>query len=606
MDRIQSTNIGASSAPALQNNASQPVAPAAAVARVATLPPKVRSQHAASRRPAEAPEAREVEREFAAMVQRVLGRPSAAYTSVVPQGLRDPTAAITVLTDAKGRVGYALLRKALDRGWAAWVADHGAALADKRQGYGLGPLDGLLYRGSITPHEYWTASTVFALWRDSQTPAMPAIATMGRPGEPVAFGGSYTRWDAVKTFDLTVKADRETVLRRSYLLPRQSLSVHRHSVARAAQAWGASTERFAYLVPMHRTGTFPWFGLIPFLTGTVLPWRIDASAGERLPVLPLSLFQHDVNLFSREPLTAVPRLGVDSVSRLQEQILASSRAAGISHGFPWSDTTKKLHADFLATGEAGFAWHDLGHLMVGSVEPSEARRALVLLHRELSAHAKTLPLPEMIGRIPFRKLFMGRLFGLTDQSNSQAQLDAVDALMLKTTSIVAEALPDLIMNTNAAKAANVQSNLLAHLPLNTVLYHGTPDPSDQEWVHAKLGFHPVWELDSTVHQLGAAWDFFVAEQFHHARQWLQSQGYDIAAAYKRQTFSDIETYLRPRDGITGLVSCESARPESSKQACSYNVQPGVITAHRLRLHTGSATPFKFSQEPEQRWDLLEL
>ena len=556
---------------------------------------------------AESPDTRVLEHDFAAMTQRVLGTPSAAYSAVVPQGLRAPCAALVVLTDPEGHGGRALLETARTHGWAACVREHGAELASKRQGYGLGRLDGLLYRGSITAHEYWTGSVVFALWRDSQVRAVPAAETLRRPGEPVAFGGGYTRWDAVETFDLTLRHERQAVLQRSYQLPEATRSVHQGHVARAARGWKGSTERFAYLVPMQRTGAFPAFGLAPFLADNLTPWRIDASAGEHLPVLPLSLFQQDVNLFHKAPLTAVPRLGVDSVRALQEQVLGDTRAAGISHGFPWSDRHMQVHADFLATGEAGFAWHDLGHLMTGSIDPPEGRRTLVRLHQELSAHGKTLPLDAMIGRFPFRRLFMARLFGLTDQANNRLGMDATACLLEKTVDIVAQALPDFIMSGNAAKMAAAQAHLFAHMPSDCVL-HGAPTvaPKDREATHQALNRQLVWEHDPAILRLGEAWNHFAYAQFRHARQWLHAQGYDIEARWGTLSRCDLSELMQRGDKLGALISHSPPGPVPTLHSQGYNVGVGIMTATEMRLGSAESEPFVRPAAPASRWGRLAV
>ena len=497
-------------------------------------------------------------------------------------------------------------RRHVPRVGPACVRAHGVELASKRQGYGLGRLDGLLYRGAITAHEYWTASTVFALWRDSQVRAVPACETLRGPGKPVAFGGSYTRWDAVQTFDLTVKAERHAVLRRSYHLPQEAIrSAHQGHVAQAARAWRGSTERFAYLVPLHRPGTFPSFGLAPFLIDSLTPWRIDPSAGEHLPVLPLSLFQQDVNLFHRAPLTAVPRLGVDSVSALQEQLLGDTRAAGISHGFPWSDRHAHVHADFQATGEAGFAWHDLGHLMVGSIEPAEGRHMLVRLHQELSAHGRQLPLPEWVGRFPFRRLFMGRLFGLTDQSSSVFDVDATGSLLHKTVNIVAEALPDFVMHTNAAKLATVQAQLLAHMPIDVAL-HGPPSvhPMKKAWTYEALNHPLVWEHDPAILSLGEAWDHFTHAQFRHARQWLHAQGYDIEARWRTLRRDNLDETLRQGAKLEVLISHSAAASAPPQDSHTFSVGAGVLTQSDLSLANICSEPFASREVFATRWSRL--
>ena len=475
----------------------------------------------------EAPEPRAGGQAFASMVRRVLGEPSTTYQAVVPARLRDSVAALIVLTDRHGTTGDALLAKARKVGWAECLAARDAALTHKRQGYGLGPLDGLLYRGAITANEYWTASTVAALLRDSQQPSITADESLRGMGEPVAFGGSYVDITAIQTFDLTVPTERGAALQNSYYLNSLTKMHHSKSVQEAAAHWSTSPERFMYRVPTALKGTYPWFGLAPFI-GPITPWNLDRSHAHSIPVFSLSMFQHDMNFFHTAPLVAAPRLGVDSVAALQEQVLAGRRAAGMSHGFPWSDRSKHLHADFLPTGEAGFAWHDLGHLCVGSVDPPEARRVQVLLHRELSAHCKQLELPETIGRFPFRKLFVARLFGLTDQAESTFGLTVNAALQRHVSTHVGAALHELVLDTGAGARANVHTNFLAHLPEDHV-FHAELDSMSRTTLAVHLAAPATWQEDPDVLRLGPTWNHFCGLQIDHSNRWLADQGRDVVA-----------------------------------------------------------------------------
>lgn len=505
---------------------------------------------------------------FTSMVRRVLGEPSDAYETVVGKSLQDPTAALVVLADPTGHKGRELLAAARQCGWADCMAELGDSLADPRHGYGLGPLDGLLYRGELDPSEYWTASVMFSLWRDSRQPSVPAKETLREPGRKVAFGGSYTRWSDVKTLDLAKPEQLRLALDGGYdAIDEPHRQHHTASLEAAARLWGTSPDRFVYRVPMHRVGTYPWFGLSVFLLPALSPWKIDVKAGGHLSVFSLRVFQHDLEHFYKHPLTAVPRLGVDSVASLQQQVLSNSRAAGISHPFPWSLKHRQAHADFLPTGEAGFAWHDLGHLGVGSAAPPEARKVLVQMHRALSAHAKTLALPERVGMFPFRKFFMARLFGLTDQSGTSSDVSYGQVVKEYVEDIVGEPLSSHLLDYNTAKIANVQQHFVAHVPTDC-LFHANMSTNLLAHTRANLQYWGGSRAEPDIVSLANSWTHFSAVQVSFCNDWLKRHGYSIAGD------------LPEPDPLQALVVMRHPHSAPARHAHLLNTDIGLVSGDR--------------------------
>ena len=255
---------------------------------------------------------------------------------------------------------------------------------------------------------------------------------------------------------------------------------------------------------------------------------------------------------------------------LQDQVLENSRAVGISHGFPWSDRHRHQYADFAPTGEAGFAWHDVGHLCVGSVDPPQARTTLVRLHRELTAHAKSLDLPESVGRFPFRKPFVARLFSLTDQSRTSPGLSATEALQIHTQEIVGETLTDLLLSANAARVANVRSNFTAQLPPNRGFYA-------KSFTGTKAGLPSgvVWEKDAAVARLAKTWQRFANTQVAYSRSWLHAQGYSVDLTESEEI---------PLNALVVLPRGESSIPDEA-------YFQGASIAVSLETQRWSSNPF---------------
>ena len=495
--------------------------------------------HAPSAVVAEAPEPFYLARDYAKLHARFLGKPAAAYLAVMPESRRSSAEALILLTDPTGDVGARLLRHAQDHGWAACIQSYADAPDARSKACGVGPLDGLLYRGTITAAEYWTGSFMFALWRDCLAPPTAADATLPDDlNAPVRFGGRYVDWDNVTTYDCSQTTSRQALCKAAYGVAPSSRERHDGLLAQPLAALQHSPERFAYLFPMVETHTFPWFSMTLCLHRNLSPWQLatgpwqaETGARQQLPVGSLSMYQLDLNLFKEHPLQAAVRVGADRVSTMQAQIINGQRPAGLSHPLPWSAADTHLHADHMPTGEAGFAWHDITHLLAASSLHPEARSTLVQLHQHLSAFGRSLGIPERVGRFPLRRLVLGNLFALTDQSRgcSTRAKEGQIGEYIKTT--LARSLSEFLESSAAVDIAHVRTTLLPALETDHVYSYkvsGLAHAMLGEKLRKKLRLYPTGDLQ----KLNLRWAHYTHLLLAEACTWLAQRGYQCEQIFE--------------------------------------------------------------------------